>query len=151
MTLIMFQGSLGRLLQVFAHSPNIFRGLPAFSVFFGQLIADVLCHLFVSGSGEVICSAFPKRPALGAGPGTWTPGASTDLRRRGFVLLFGTLGVLLATFDQTELAMICVSLAPWNAGGCMSMPAHQFGGETSMPGARSFAWGSRISAFGVVL
>lgn len=29
----------------------------------------------------------------------------------GFVLLFGTFGVLLSTFDQTELAMICLSLA----------------------------------------
>ncbi|CAE7711030.1 unnamed protein product, partial [Symbiodinium microadriaticum] len=28
-----------------------------------------------------------------------------------FVLLFGTAGVLLSTFDQTELAMVCVSLA----------------------------------------
>ncbi|CAJ1358965.1 unnamed protein product [Effrenium voratum] len=32
-----------------------------------------------------------------------------------FVLLFGTLGVLLATFDQTELAMICVSLEKFHA------------------------------------
>ena len=27
------------------------------------------------------------------------------------MLLFGTFGVLLSTFDQTELAMICLSLA----------------------------------------